>query len=150
LAALHIKGVDASPNSHIRLEDDNSTSNANIYYTGDLYFKNNSSGGDFYFENNAGTNILSLFSTGNMTITGTLTQNSDMRLKKNIQPLHNSLQKILSLNGYHYHWIDRSGDQNLQTGLIAQEIEKLLPELVRTDKEEIKSVNYNGLIPYMI
>ncbi len=38
----------------------------------------------------------------------------------------------------------------MQTGLIAQEIEKLMPELVNTDSEGIMSVNYSGLIPYLI
>jgi len=38
----------------------------------------------------------------------------------------------------------------LQTGLIAQEVEKLFPELVNTDDKGYKSMNYNGLIPHLI
>jgi hypothetical protein len=38
----------------------------------------------------------------------------------------------------------------LQTGLIAQEVEKIFPELVKTDEEGFKSVNYIGLVPHLI
>jgi hypothetical protein len=150
VALLDLKGSDGSINRHIRLEDNNSESSANIYYTADLNFQNNEPGGDFYFKNDAGTNVLSLFSSGNMTILGTLTQNSDSRLKKNIEPLQNSLQKILSLSGYHYNWKENYRDKNLQTGLLAQQVEQQMPELVQEDKEGIKSVNYSGLIPYLL
>jgi hypothetical protein len=49
-----------------------------------------------------------------------------------------------------YHWKDKSYDASLQTGLLAQEVEKGMPELVKTDDEGMKSVNYMGLIPYML
>jgi hypothetical protein len=93
---------------------------------------------------------LLLSKTGDVTIDGILTQNSDIRLKKNIQPLHNSLKKILTLSGYHYQWIEGSSDPQLQTGLLAQEIEKKMPELVKKGEGGIRSVNYIGLIPYLI
>jgi hypothetical protein len=150
VALLDIKGFDGTINRHIRLEDNNSEASGNIYYSGDLHFQNNEAGRDFYFKNNAGTNILSLFSSGNMTITGTLTQNSDLRLKKNILPLQNSLQKILSLGGYQYYWKENYRDKSLQTGLLAQQVEQQMPELVKEDKEGIKSVNYSGMIPYLV
>ena len=149
-AGLHIKGLDATSNSHIKLESNSSTNNALIFYGGDLIFQNNRVGGDFYFKDNTGAVILSLFSSGNMTIAGTLTQNSDARLKKNISPLQNSLQKIMKLGGYHYQWINPARSQNPQSGLLAQEVEQQMPELVKTDSEGIKSVNYNGLIPYLV
>jgi hypothetical protein len=53
------------------------------------------------------------------------------------------------LNGYQYHWKDETWDTALQTGLLAQEVEKVLPELVKTDDKGMKSVNYIGLMPYM-
>jgi len=87
---------------------------------------------------------------GNVWFRGTVTQNSDARLKKNIIPLSNSLDKIGKLNGYNYHWKDSTRDQQLQTGLLAQEMEILMPELVNADSAGIKSVNYTGLIPYLI
>lgn len=41
-------------------------------------------------------------------------------------------------------------DQSVQTGVIAQELQKLFPELVKEDKEGMLSVNYSGLIPVLI
>jgi uncharacterized protein YqjF (DUF2071 family) len=54
------------------------------------------------------------------------------------------------LNGYQYHWKNETWDASLQTGLLAQEVEKVLPELVKTDDKGMKSVNYIGLMPYML
>jgi len=150
LGALYIKAIGASENKHIYLEDDNSTDAGKIYYTGDLFFKNTHVNGDFYFRNDANANALSLFSTGNMTIAGSLTQNSDARLKKDFMPLESSLQKIVRLNGYHYRWIDSWRDKNIQTGFTAQEVEVVMPELVSTGDDGTKSVNYSGIIPYLV
>jgi hypothetical protein len=87
---------------------------------------------------------------GNAALAGALSQNSDRRLKRDIASLPPSLNKINSLKGYHYFWKNVEKDQNLQTGLIAQEVETIFPELVTTDGEGYKSVNYIGLIPHMI
>jgi hypothetical protein len=149
-AMLHIKAAEISDNRHIRLEDDNTAASANIFYTSDLVFKNNLAGGDFIFRNDANANIFSLFSSGNVTMAGTLTQNSDARLKKNIAPLDKSLEKILQVGGYHYQWNEDYRDQALQTGLLAQQVETAMPELVTTSAEGTKSVNYSGMIPYLV
>lgn len=88
--------------------------------------------------------------TGNGTLGGTLTQSSDCRLKRDFSPLSASLQKLTGLRGYHYYWKDKERDQSLQTGLIAQEVEALFPELVKEDDKGFKSLNYTGLIPHLI
>lgn len=149
VATLSIKGFDGTENSHLQLIDNNSTESAAIYYTGSLVFKNTLPTGDYFFKNSANTNLLVLSNTGNMTIAGTLTQNSDARLKKEIQPIGPSLNKVAQLNGYHYHWIDTARDSQIQTGFIAQEIETVMPELVTTAEDGTKSVNYSGIIPYL-
>ena len=79
-----------------------------------------------------------------------LTQTSDSRLKKDISPLQNSLQKIIQLNGYNYFWKSDVLDNSLQTGILAQEVKKIFPELVKEDKDGMLSVNYSGLIPVLI
>ncbi len=89
-------------------------------------------------------------SAGNATLTGTLTQSSDRRLKKDFILLTHSLSNIYNLNGYHYKWIEESRSKDLQTGLIAQEVQKIFPELVQTDEKGFLSVNYIGLIPHLI
>jgi Chaperone of endosialidase len=100
------------------------------------------------------TDVLTLFSNGNATLVGVLTQSSDSRLKKNILPLHLSLNKLTQLNGYTYNWISKDKDPNEQIGLIAQEVQKLYPQLVSEVKgengETTLGVNYTGLIPVMI
>ena len=89
-------------------------------------------------------------SAGNATLTGTLTQSSDRRLKKDFSTLNNSLSGIYNLKGYHYKWIEESRSKDLQTGLIAQEVQKIFPELVQTDEKGFLSVNYIGLVPHLI
>ncbi|GGN10856.1 hypothetical protein GCM10010967_53370 [Dyadobacter beijingensis] len=87
---------------------------------------------------------------GNGTLGGSLSQSSDRRLKRDFLPLSASLSKLTGIRGYHYYWKDKDRDQSLQTGLIAQEVEKLFPELVKTDEKGFKSLNYMGLIPHLI
>lgn len=89
-------------------------------------------------------------SNGNAHIAGSNYNTSDLRLKKDFSALDQSLEKLTHLRGYHYFWKDRKLDQTLQTGLIAQEVELNFPELVKTDEQGFKSVNYIGLIPYLI
>ena len=99
----------------------------------------------------AGPNTLfTIFDNGNATLAGTITTGSDIRLKKNILPLQNSLTNLLKINGYTYNWIDTSKDKTLQMGVLAQEIQKIYPELVRTDEKGMLSVNYMGLTPVLI
>ncbi len=91
-----------------------------------------------------------LTGNGNLTITGTLTQASDARLKKNIVPVKNALEKVMQLKGYTYNWKDPQRDPTLQSGVLAQELQQVLPELVRQDDKGMLSVNYTGIIPVMI
>jgi hypothetical protein len=72
---------------------------------------------------------------------------SDRRWKKNIKPLTNSLDKILQLQGVTYDWKkeeypDMKFSDKQQTGFIAQDVEKILPDLVKTDEEGKKAVAY--------
>lgn len=77
-------------------------------------------------------------------------QFSDRRLKTNIKPVQNSMANLRAIRGYNYHWKNPKDDQGLQTGVIAQELEEKFPELVTTNKDGYKSVNYIGLIPHLI
>ena len=80
---------------------------------------------------------------------------SDARFKTNIQHVTGSLSSINQLNGVSFTWI--GDDTNKQVfGLIAQEVEKVLPEIVNTSmtKNEQgfnqKSIHYDGLFPHLI
>jgi Chaperone of endosialidase len=98
--------------------------------------------------------LFRIIGNGNAILAGTLTQSSDKRLKKNIAPLQLSLNKLLQLNGYTYNWISKDKDPNEQIGLMAQEVQKLYPQLVSEIKKEngetSLAVNYIGLIPVMV
>jgi hypothetical protein len=77
------------------------------------------------------------------TADGTLiTGASDIRLKENITPLQNSLEKVMQLNGVTFTWkADPNKKQNI--GFIAQEFEKVIPELVFTNESDgYKGINY--------
>ncbi|HEY3250613.1 MAG TPA: tail fiber domain-containing protein [Ignavibacteria bacterium] len=93
--------------------------------------------------------------SGSGCYTGTWTQCSDIRLKKNVNRIDNALNKILNLQGVTYQWRkDEFPSYKFETGeqigLIAQEVEKVLPELVRTESDGIKSVNYSNLTAVII
>jgi len=70
---------------------------------------------------------------------------SDVKLKENITVIDNPLDKIIRLEGVNFQWKE-TGKKSL--GVIAQEVEKVLPELV--SGEESKTVNYNGIIGLLI
>ena len=80
---------------------------------------------------------------------------SDFRYKKNITPLHNALKNILQLNGVNYLWKqeefpDKNFSANNQVGFIAQDLEKIYPEMVFTDDKGYKSVDYARLTPVLV
>lgn len=96
------------------------------------------------------TQNMRIYGNGNATLAGILTQNSDARLKTNILPISNSMQQLMLISGYHYYWKNRQMDSTLQSGVLAQELQKVFPELVKEDANGTLSVNYSGLIPYVI
>ena len=148
---LHIGGGESGWDKGIRLDN---SSTANDYgvmlFDGDMKFRTFKVGSDFVFRNSANTSTATLYSTGNMTIAGTLTELSDRRLKKDITPIKDAMNKLTHLKAYHYYWNAEDKDPAMQTGLMAQEVETYMPELVKTNQDGYKSVNYIGLIPYMI
>jgi hypothetical protein len=70
---------------------------------------------------------------GQITCAGNITAYSDIRVKANIQPIGDALNKVCQLNGATFDRID--ADMPRQTGLIAQDVEKVLPEAIHTDPE---------------
>ncbi len=97
-----------------------------------------------------GVCYFSLNTTGNAWLAGTLTQASDRRFKKDIVDIDGALNDILNLRGVTYYWKDENKDQSKQMGLIAQEVEKVFPEVVETDGSGYKSVAYQNLVAPLI
>ena len=74
---------------------------------------------------------------------------SDVRLKNNFANVSDPLGKIESLTGYYYDWKNGS-DHSRQFGVVAQDVEKVLPEIVSTDSLGYKSLDYGKLTPLLI
>ena len=78
-------------------------------------------------------------------------QSSDISLKENVSTLENPLAKVMQIRGTEYDW--KEGNKNYSghdIGVIAQDIEKVLPEAVSTKPDGTKGVHYNKLIPLLI
>jgi hypothetical protein len=91
---------------------------------------------------------------GSITATGNITgldliATSDRRVKDNIQTVDSALDKVLNLRGVYF---TRKGSEKRNLGVIAQEIEEFLPEVVFTDDspEQMKSVAYGNIIGLLI
>jgi hypothetical protein len=105
-----------------------------------------------------GTSNVAVFTTTGLLITGDISatgdvtaQNvnslSDATLKTNVEPIANAGTVIDALDGKGYDWVDGSGHSY---GMIAQEVEKIIPEAVKTDANGIKSVNYQMMTPFLV
>ncbi|MDG2448818.1 MAG: tail fiber domain-containing protein [Saprospiraceae bacterium] len=94
--------------------------------------------------------IFQIKGDGNAKLAGMLTENSDSRLKKNIVPMINILKRLMLLSGYTYNWIDPSKSEELQIGLLAQEVQAQFPELVQESDNGTLSVSYTRFVPLLI
>ena len=82
-----------------------------------------------------------------LTVTGDIVVSSDAKLKANIVSLGSTLAKLLLIDGKTY-TMKKNGKQKI--GVLAQDIQKVFPELVTTDDKERLAVNYQGLVPVLI
>ena len=118
---------------------------------------------DFYTRHasNSVVRAFILTETQNATLTGSLTQNaSDIRLKENIQPITNALEKVNSLSGFTFNWNQKgkdlgftgSGHDEVQVGLSAQDVEKIQPEVIKPApiSDEYKTIQYEKLVPLLV
>ena len=77
-------------------------------------------------------------------------QSSDERIKTNIKTIENALDKTLLLRGVEYNDF-RIEPEKKKIGLIAQEVELIIPEVIHTDdKTTMKSIEYQTLVPLLI
>ena len=75
---------------------------------------------------------------------------SDIRLKKDIQPIPGACDIIAKLRGVSFRWRNEKASGARHYGVIAQEVEKVLPEIVKQGNDGIKSIGYHELTPIMI
>lgn len=92
---------------------------------------------------------------GNICYTGAIAACSDERYKTDIHPLQNSLAGLMQLQGVSYNWktqvfSDMGFSDRKQIGFIAQDLEKIFPEMVFTDDKGYKSIDYSRLTPVLV
>ena len=136
-----------SGSSSIRLQNVNGTA-IGWYYATTSYIQ--------AFLNSTGGYAFQVDNSGNATATGNVTAYSDIRLKENIQPLENSLDKVMRLRGVSYTRKD-TGSQEI--GVIAQEVEEVIPEFVHISDgvaedenalTDVRSVDYGRMVSVLI
>jgi hypothetical protein len=89
-----------------------------------------------------------LYVSGAIRATGTITANSDISLKKNLLRIENALEKVEQINGYTYEL--KEDDSKRHGGVIAQEMEKVFPEIVNTGNDGLMGVEYGNISALLI
>ena len=101
----------------------------------------------YLFKSDHTATIYALGHTGNITCVS-LTQTSSRKVKDNIKPIEDS-EKILELQAVSFDFKDKDRGTN-KRGFIAEDVEKVLPNLVTPeDEEKPASLDYVGMIPYL-
>ena len=101
------------------------------------------------FTNDSSVDIFTFDQTnGDFTATGDVNANSDERLKDNIVSIDTALEKVCDLRGVYFEMKSRPGVR--KAGFIAQEVEKVLPEVVSENDEGIKSVAYGNITALIV
>ena len=95
----------------------------------------------------ASSNAFQMDGSGNLTMLNNVTAYSDARLKKDIVKIDNAIDKVQQLNGYTY---TRTDTGSRQCGVIAQEVMKVLPEVVMGSEETNYSVAYGNMVGLLI
>ena len=130
----------------------------------DLWLISNNSGnaggaGKLQFWNNSGGFTFAVFGTANtsdttyiycnLTASGNVTAYSDERLKENVVVIPNALDKVKAIRGVTFNRNDME-EKPRHAGVIAQEVEKVLPEVVSEDNKGIKTVAYGNMVGLLI
>jgi hypothetical protein len=143
----------------------------------DIVFQNSSGTGGFinfggttsfnvYVGGGSGGNLeMTLTNTGTLTVAGDVIaygSPSDIRLKEDIKPIRSALDTVMKLQGVTFNWkdkpdaIDREGNPvELQkwkndVGFIAQDVQKVIPELVRENEDGMLSMRHQGVAPILL
>jgi len=94
--------------------------------------------------------------TGELLVGGNITAyySSDISLKDNIRPIESAIFKVKQIRGVTFDWNEKAGKIEQQkghdVGLIAQEVEKVLPEVVQIREDGIKAISYEKVVPLLV
>jgi hypothetical protein len=111
--------------------------------------------GSFYIRNESdNVDRFIIDGNGNVYVNGGLAHSSDQRLKYNVEKIDDALIKVMKLRGVRFRWKQRTPgdtpDKEMQIGLIAQEVERVYPELVKTGHGGYKFVTYANITAILI
>ena len=104
----------------------------------------------------AGNPAQELQVTGDGVFTGNITAyySSDISLKDNIRPIESAIFKVKQIRGVTFDWNEKSSELQQQkghdVGLIAQEVEMVLPEVIQIRKDGIKAISYEKVVPLLV
>ena len=102
-------------------------------------------------DNNSGTTMLSCDTSGNFVATGNVSAYSDLALKEDIYQIENALEKVKKLRGVHF---TRKSDNTKEIGVVANEVEKVIPELVDEHQDKdlgvVKTMKYANTVGLLI
>jgi putative yapH protein len=148
-----------SSNLRIKFNSNNSATflsdNANFWFNPEL-IDGNTTISDFHFGKGNTSDYSNIYcgtlnaknkliAQGEIISSGDITAFSDIRLKSNIEKIENALDKVCQLSGYTYDMNNKR-----RTGVIAQEVEKVLPEVVQDREDGYKTVAYGNMIGLLI
>ena len=140
-----------APNSPFRFGSGNyarfHTNNSNTYFDmncGVVYWRQ---GSNTRFQNN--------MTNGTFTASGDVVaygSPSDVRLKENIKPIESALDKVSRLQGVTFDWKQSDSILNIKedVGFIAQDVQKVVPELVRENEDGMLSMRHQGIAPILL
>ena len=115
----------------------------------DSFMKYN--GTDFEMGNNIGWGTTTFTFASHITAGGNVTAYSDIKLKENIEVIPNALDKVKQIRGVTFTRNDQDDKELRHAGVIAQEVEKVLPEVVGYDKgKDVKTVSYGNMVGLLI
>lgn len=120
----------------------------NFHVNGQSYFSENIGIGTTPNDNYKLNVLGNIYSSSNIYTYGSLISTSDARIKTNIKRIEGALNKVLEINGYTY---NKNGVTKRETGLIAQELEAVLPEAVFEDPEsKLLNISYPNLMGLIV
>jgi hypothetical protein len=131
----------------------NTLSSSSIAYTNQIVIGSQATGSGSNTVTIGNSNITANYFKGTINTTGDVVAyySSDERLKDNITPISNALDKVKQIGGYEFDWNDKQSTyEGHDVGVIAQEIEAILPELVTTRDNGYKAVKYEKIIALLI
>jgi len=127
-------------------------SDVEVFFSGSHFYIDLESGGNNMYIRDGSTTRFTFDDAGHFTATGNVTAYSDRRLKDDIQPIEGALEKVGTLSGNTYQrndLLDKDPERRY-AGVIAQEVEVVLPEAVSESEDGTKTVDYNAVIALLV